>query len=226
MRHQWLVAGLFACGLASLVPFEGAANQRCRIFAATYQTVSRSAAFNSTITGSCRFDPARNETTCINDYRDSMGGTSRSTAVTAFAARADAIDEVRVVPPLRRSTGTVTTATGSNGTTTSTLTNTYDAQRRLVRETGNNYTTTYTAWDAAGRPTAATSTNNGQTLQMTMVYDDAARTLLLTTSGRGFSQACTSTFDVNGTNISNVCGSGATAVTATTTIQTTAQVCP
>lgn len=201
-----------------------ATTQSCRTFASAYTTVTTSVQFTSTIAGTCGFDTATNQATCVNRYTDTLGGSGTSTSVTSYLSRGDAVDEVAVIPPLRRSTGTTTTGTGSIAGT-SNLTNSYDGQRRLTREDGSGYVTTYTAWDASGRPTSATSVNAGQTLALAMTYNDTARSLVTMTTTGGGSQSCSSTFDATGTNVSNVCGSGATQVTATTTVQATQQVC-
>ena len=61
-------------------------------------------------------------------------------------------------------------------------------------------TTTYTAWDSAGRPTAATmSTSPRSVYDLTYTYDDQARTRTLRQLLNGeLVQEVTLTFDVNG----------------------------
>jgi hypothetical protein len=94
-------------------------------------------------------------------------------------------------------------------TVTATLVNTYDARRRLVKDVGSDgpgreATTTYTAWDAAGRPTAGATVSKGSRGTLAIAYDNAARTMTTTISGGGGRVTCTMTFDANGNQTANV----------------------
>ncbi len=136
-------------------------------------------------------------------------------------------DETKVNPPLRRSLRTDTTAEGSRGKSTTSLVNTYDGQNRLIQEVGTStpgttVTTTYTQWDAAGRPTAGRSVVKGGTASVvTTVYDDAARKLTTTLESGGQRMVCEKSFDVNGNEASSSClsplGGQASAFITTTT---------
>lgn len=76
-------------------------------------------------------------------------------------------------------------------------------------------TTTYTAWDSAGRPTAGSSSTGSQ---LAFTYDNATRTQVSTTVGSGVS--CSQVFDQNGNPTTGTCTNGATTTfTTSTTIQ-------
>lgn len=223
------VAVLLAC--AELVPSrlagQGAQGRgrsgACRTGLATYRIVTTAPAITSTADGSCTFDQAAVEGTCTNLYSDTTGRRFTSVSVTRHASRGDVVDEVSVNPPLNLALGTTTTVTGAGLNTTSTSALSYDSRRRLTGITaapqpgGQASTTVYTAWDAAGRPTAATLTAGRQVTAQTISYDDGARTQSMTTNG----VTCTQTFDGNGNPAVGRCG-GSTAVT---TVLTTQQIC-
>ena len=66
------------------------------------------------------------------------------------------------------------------GSLTSSLVNTFDRENRLVQETGESsaggtFTTTYTSWDEAGRPTAGKTVSRGNINALTLAYDSSAR---------------------------------------------------
>ena len=194
----------------------------CRTGLASYRIVTKATA-TSTVTGSCRFDAARVEGTCTNDYSDTTGRKFRSVSVTRHATIADVVDEVAVNPPLQRALGTTTTVTGAGADSISTSTLEYDAQKRLVsvvsesRPSGQRSTTTYTAWDAAGRPTMASVVSAGPATTQAISYDDARRTQSMTSGG----VMCTQTFDENGNPSAGSCGGA----TVSTTILTTQRIC-
>lgn len=105
-------------------------------------------------------------------------------------------------------------------------TNTHDGQRRLTGG-GTVDVTTYTAWDASGRPTAGTQTGVGHS---TALADDPRRWRPLLDEGsttNGAVVTATETYDADGilfrrtqhSSISNSTG------TRTTTIRSTAQAC-
>jgi len=177
----------------------------------------------STTNGTCVFNATSVEGTCTNQYSDNFGQNFTSVSVTRHASRGDVVDEVAVIPPLNRSLSTTTTITGSINSV-GTSTHTYDAQRRLVQTVSTttqsgqatNATTTYTAWDSAGRPTAGST---GGT-QLSFSYDNATRTQVSTTIGSGVS--CSQVFDSNGNPTTGTCTNGAT---TTFTTMTTVQVC-
>jgi YD repeat-containing protein len=107
------------------------------------------------------------------------------------------------------------------GGTTSTVSYNYDASGRLTSTVttalGVSSTTTYTAWDSSGRPTAGSFP--GTTIANS--YNDATRTWVQTlTPARGGASTTTTTFDANGNQVTVVNTSGN--VTSTTTFNTTA----
>lgn len=222
-------AVVFASGLhAQRGSTPQATGKGCRIYASAYetQTTASPITFSSTIKGTCEFNAATLKTTCVNNYSDSIGTVTTSTSVTTFKSAADAIDEIGVVPPRRRSLTTETTTTTKTSKAAHTLTNTYDAQNRLVKETAPNASVTYTAWDGSGRPTAATQVTGSVTSTLTYTYDDAARTQTIVTTSSIANGKCTSVFDANGNNISNVCTTPGGTTTAKTMISATKQLCP
>lgn len=196
----------------------------CRIGPATYRIVTTGGGVTSTTNGTCTFNNNTAEGTCTNQYSDSTGQTFTSVSTTRHSTRGDAVDEVSVIPPLQRSLGTTTTVTGGALNTTGASTHSYDAQRRLVSTvavttgSGQNATstTTYTAWDSAGRPTASTSSASSSTY----TYDNATRTQVSAAVGTGVS--CSQVFDANGNPTVGTCSNGAT---STFTMLTTLQVC-
>ncbi len=85
------------------------------------------------------------------------------------------------------------------------------------RPSGQRSTTTYTAWDAAGRPTMATVLAGRQSSTQSISYDDARRTQSMTSGG----VMCTQTFDENGNPTAGSCGGA----TVSTTVLTTQRIC-
>lgn len=195
----------------------------CRTGIETYRIVTRGAV-TSTVEGRCTFDEKAVEGTCTNDYSDSTGRRFRSVSVTRHASLGDVVDEVSVIPPLQRALGTATTLTGSGADTTSSATLEYDTQKRVASVTAETRPgaqrsiTTYTAWDAAGRPTAATVVAAGRTSTQRFSYDDARRTQTMDGSG---GVVCTQTFDQNGNPSVATCPGS----TSTTTVLTTQRIC-
>ena len=92
----------------------------------------------------------------------------------------------------------------------SSIANTYGAQKRLVREvgtgpTGVQSTTTYTTWDAKGRPTAGTTVRPGGKNNLTIAYNDTSRTQTTISASQGQAVNRTATFDVNGNTVATSC---------------------
>jgi hypothetical protein len=201
----------------------GGSTQSCRTGVSTYRIVTVGPSLTSTTNGSCTFNAATVEGTCTNNYSDTAGTVLTSVSVTRHTSRGDVVDEVSVIPPLNRALGTTTSVTGTTGNSTGTSTLSYDSQRRLVtiaavsQPGGTTSTTTYTAWDSAGRPTAGTQVSSGSTTAVTYAYNDSTRTQTIVSSG----QTCTQTFDQNGNPSVGICGGA----TATTTVLTTQQIC-
>ena len=114
---------------------------------------------------------------------------------------------------------------------TNSLVNTYDRQNRLVQEAGESssggiFTTTYTSWDEAGRPTAGKTVTKGNINSLTLSYDDAARTLTTTTDTGLQKLVCVLTFDANGNPAATSCkGPGGMTNGSTTTTTATEKIC-
>lgn len=200
-----------------------AAAPACRTGIGTYR-IENKGAVSSTVLGSCSFNAAAVEGTCTNEYSDSTGRKLRSVSVTRHATVADVVEEVSVNPPLQRALGTTTTLTGAGTETRNTSTLEYDAQKRLVsvtaesRPSGQRSITTYTAWDAEGRPTAATIVAGGQATTQAIGYDNVRRSQSMTQNG----VTCTQSFDQNGNPTVSSCDGGSS---ASTTILATQRIC-
>ena len=144
--------------------------------------------------------------------RTRLGATSFDLSYTdKYNSVADFIDEIRVVPPVAR-IQTQSRRYASGPAPNSEVTYEYDAARRQTRLStnmaGNLLLTTYSAWDASGRPTAATVSSRASTINLQYRYDDAARTM--TTTNPAGSQ--TETYDTDGNIIrsESTDGSGTT----------------
>jgi hypothetical protein len=227
--------------VASLRPFPSAERalgagapamvQDCRAIATAATTHSKGPGFTADTTTTCRYDKAANTSTCTNKYTDILGTSTTTVSVTTFSTLADAIDEIAVIPPRRRSLRTDTTAQGSRGETTSSLVNTYDRQNKLVQEVGESsaggtFTTTYTSWDEAGRPTAGKTVTRGSINSLTLAYHDASRTLTTTTDAGGQRLVCQLTFDAQGNPAATSCkGPGGMTNASTTTTTATEKIC-
>jgi hypothetical protein len=228
-----LATGLLAAAIAA--PAAHATRQKtpqeCRV-AATSSTTQTRAQNNvtSTTETTCRYDKGTNRSTCTNLYADSVGTKTKTVSVTTFASLADAIDEVKVIPPRRLSTKVETTGEGNRGASDAMLVYTYDAQRRLTKETATSknapaYTTTYTAWDKSGRPTLGSTTfAKAPTTALKIEYDG---NFVKTTTGVGSQWiACTLQFDVNGNPMATICKSPAgTTSESMTTLNTSERIC-
>ena len=200
----------------------------CRLFGTAYTTTSTGAGVTSTINGTCSFDRSTKQTTCTNRYADNLGASNTATVVTTYQSVEDLVDEVRVVPPLTLFTTLSSTVTGTTPSV-GTRNNTFDAQRRIVGETGttnsSSYSRTYTAWDSAGRPTAATNLSGGVAATQTYTYNDTTRALTQSVTILGATQTCTTTFDANGNPTGTVCPTAAATTTTVNTTTSTQSIC-
>jgi YD repeat-containing protein len=142
-----------------------------------------------------------------------------STVVFNYNSIADFVNEVGVVPP--RALVTQSTSTSGPGcgsaAITSTITYSYDAQRRLTQAVQGGQTITYTAWDSAGRPTAGNSTGG---MSISHVYVDAARTDTVTTISNSSTTTVRLTYDANGILLSEVYLTGPSHTVTWTTAST------
>lgn len=195
----------------------------CRTYptAANVTTVSGGTTMNALLAAS--FNSGTNTSTITTMFAN---GAPCTTSVFTYTSRNDFVDEVRTVPGISLQTATTTTNSGACGSGTSTVSYTYDAQRRLTSFTTNalgvSGTTTYTAWDSSGRPT--TGSFPGTTIAN--VYNDTARALVQTqTTAGGSVSTGTVAFDANGAQLTSVVVSGANTTTTTYTNTATAQVC-
>lgn len=218
-------AAVLVCCLAST---PASARQDCRLVPAASTTVTTFATGKSTAKTKCSYNKATNEATCTSEYSDTFGTSSVSTSVSTFKSLADFLAEVKVNPPLRRSTATATTTRGKTGLTKAGVAYSYDTRQRLTRETlAGGSTTTWTAWDASGRPTAgATLVKGGIRTTISVKYDDASRAFTRTEGAGAQSVTCTMRFDENGNPELAVCrGSGAISSRTATKTTATEKVC-
>lgn len=158
---------------------------------------------------------AGTEAVCTSSFTDSQQGAGTIIQTSRFASRNDIVDEAATNPPLSLSLGTTIVMSIQGFSLTTTATNTYDAQRRLTSTTVGpvpSVTTTFSAWDSSGRPTASS--------QGAISYDNANRSV---TRIMGLN-TCTVTHDANGIIIKEVC-TGTTASTTEVTVLTTQSVC-
>jgi YD repeat-containing protein len=192
----------------------------CRTFAssATASVSVNGAVFATGLTLTGTFNASNRQFTATVVY---PGGSVCTTAVFSYASVADFVDEVRVVPLLTLATQSTTTVGPACGSGTSTRLYSYDAQRRVTQFVQGGQTTTYSAWDAEGRPTTGAAANG--TLSNT--YDDATRTATLSTQAAGGTSSVRLTYDANGIELSELDTSGPVATTTTWTINATGQAC-
>jgi hypothetical protein len=203
----------------------------CRMIPAAMTSRATGAGMAQEASTTCRYDRAVNKVTCTSRVGGGRGSVQTTVSVTSYESLADVLDEVSVIPPRRRFVRTDTTTKMLQKTVTATLVNTYDARERLVKEVGSDgpgreSTTTYTAWDAAGRPTAGTSVSKGGRNTLAIAYDNGARTMTTTSTSRGGRVTCTMTFDANGNQAAGACtGVGGIKSGSTMTITATERVC-
>jgi hypothetical protein len=196
----------------------------CRTFPTTVTQVVTTGSSQTNIAGTCFFNQATNQLSC--SY--ASGATACYTQLQTFSSAADFVDEVAVVPPIKRLNSEVITNQSACGPPSRTTLFTYDGQRRLMRtvEQVTNGTNTYTAWDSSGRPTAGA--NPGPpAATYTYAYSDANRTETFTTAvTSGLNITTTTTYSADGivTNINNAIANGAT-TTYVITPAGTAKVC-
>lgn len=105
------------------------------------------------------------------------------------------------------------------------VTYTYDSDRRQTRlatALNNNLVVlTYRTWDAAGRPTSAASTGAPAAISFKYAYDDARRTMTMTTPA----SAEVDTYDADGNMIHEVETNGGARTTFDIRITKTEKVC-
>jgi hypothetical protein len=173
----------------------------------------------------CAHNTGTNDVVCHSNFVDSVGGPGEVTQTSRFASRSDIVDEGAANPPLSRSLGTTTVVSSGGFGITTTATNTYDDQKRL-RSTAIAAdlpqlasTTTFSAWDNAGRPTAG-MTSGAITFPVVYTYDNIMRTVIRNMGPN----ICTATHDANGIMIKEQC-TGTTPSTTIVTVSATAGIC-
>lgn len=198
----------------------GSTGQPCRTYptSATDVVTNPSAVppFTLTNTYTAVFNPSTNQITVTGNVKASTGCAGPFTAASTWGSLADFVAEVAVIPPLTRATRTERSANAC-GASATTTTLTYDGQNRLT-QLG---TTSYTAWDSSGRPTAGTQTGRAGPISWSFSYDNSTRIKTSTSILNGVPTAVSTTFDVNG-NVIGISGAGTTSVT---TVLSTATVC-
>ena len=212
-----LMVVLSSCSDSDDTPTEPGGTE-CRTYptAATDVTVNNVSTVRVTYSGT--FEPATSRTVYTVHYDDSAGPDFNYQQITEYRSTADFVDEVKSIPPR-----TLSLRSTASGGVAFSVNNSYDGQRRLTGFTrsaaGETITTTYTAWDNAGRPTAGAQSNAGT---ISISYNDSARSQTTVIFGLGSEVA---TFDRNGSPETLVHDTGVGPVTTTTTIASTANVC-
>lgn len=235
---QALVVGIVALGTAFVLSCSalagnnpgtsaGASGPGCRT-AATKQHSVQTFVNGPTLTTdtTCALQ-GETDIVCTGTFVDSVRGPGTTTQTSRFSARADIIAETAVNPPKTLGLGTTTVITASGTSFTTTATNSYDAQRRLVGTTvtnpmlGGKVIFKYSAWDSSDRPTAGTeSLGSGKPIAITLTYDDSAHTVIRNIPPN----ICKVTHDSNGIMIQEEC-TGTTPSTTKLTILETQQIC-
>jgi YD repeat-containing protein len=203
----------------------------CRNIPTSLTYVTMAQGFSTTLNQTCLFDRESFRGSCTNRYADSRGTSNlpATTVVATYPSIGTFIDEVRVVPPLFKALKATASGTGP-GVRNSETTFTYDSQGRLLKEvtTGSTATTTYTEWDAAGRPTKMQDIGPGFNNTRAVTYDGAQRTRTTRVIPQGQSQAVITTvetFNADGNPVRQVASGGPSASTTTITINTSERVC-
>ena len=173
---------------------------------------------------SCTFNQPVTQITCTSQYSDNRSTSSTSTSTSTYKSIADVIDEIAVIPPLNYVLTTAATQTGSRGNSSGSVTNSFDGNRRMIKtvntSASGDSTTTYTSWDAAGRPTAAADVGKGFSNTRAISYDDVARTR--TTIVNGGPLRTVETFDADGNQIEALTISGGSTLASKTAIAVSA----
>lgn len=196
----------------------------CRNVASAYVTNDTAPGFSNITTTTCNFNGTTRQFSCTFTYSNSTGASGSGSSVTTYTSVADFVDEVAVIAPRTYALSTSSVQSGTSGPSGSGTAQTFDANRRLTQVIGTSaagvYTTTYTAWEASGRPTNGTDVGPGFNNTLVVSYDNVQRTR--TTSVNGGLVTTTETFDANGNLIRHATAGGNTAVV---TINQTQQVC-
>lgn len=230
-----LLLVLTACGKSTNDDDEGggplgpSGSGTCRNLASQFTAAATTtgSSFSSTTTSTCTFSESTRQVQCTHVYSDNFGTSSTTTGSAVYLSAADLVDEVAVIPPRTYATSGVATQTGTAGTNASGVAYTFDGNRRVVRAVNTSpagvSTTTYTAWDASGRPTVGTDVGPGFNNTLAISYDAGSRTR--TTSINGGAVTTTETFDANGNLIRQVSSGGGSTTTSNITVGATQRIC-
>lgn len=198
----------------------------CRELASDYTAQATSGPFSATTISTCAFNATTRQVSCTHRYTDSLGSSTTTNGIAQYNSVADLVDEVAVIPPRTYVVSASAVQTGS-ASGTSSAAHTFDGSRRLVSASNvsaaGTGTTTYTAWDASGRPTAGNDVGTGYSNALTITYDNTARTR--TTSYNGGLVTTIEAFDANGNPVNHVSAGGASVSTTTFTTRATQRVC-
>ena len=220
------VATAASCASESDSP-AGPSGQTCRAYMATGTEATVAGTTTVTVNVTCSFSTQTNMLTCT--YTSPTAGLCQ-TEINAYPSAVAFVDEVSVSPPLVRRTTDITTNSSVCGAPSVTTTYSYDAQNHLLtaRDAATGSTTTYSAWDAAGRPLAGTNAGP-PSANYTLVHNASTRqTVTTSTVSNGVVITTTQTYDTNGTQTGSnvtVTGVAGSNVTTSTTVLTTAQTC-
>jgi YD repeat-containing protein len=183
----------------------------CRNYGTSY---TKTYTFRPAESGTCSFNSMSNVFSCTSSCWPS---------VARYASLADFVDESQTMGRILRQGFESTDNCGGNGHTS--LTYSYDSQKRVITYGSPGIQFTVTTWDGRGRPVRAVSTLLG--LTETTVYDDAARTVTTsdTSSSLGPLSVETLTYDSDGNLVRDEGSGGGTATVESTTVLSTATVC-
>lgn len=206
---------------------------RCRTYATAFTSivtlVSDSFSSTSTESESCQFDTATRILRCTVAL--SGGGCSTSIRSQTYATVADFVEEAEAVGRTRYSTWE-NISSGNCTASTSSRSFTYGPDKRPVRSVTENagfrIDTTFTAWDALGRPTEASSISTGTSncsRTESITYDDTARTETGRLNGCGSSSVGVAAYDAAGNPVNYVFTGGSTTFSRTSIVTATAAVC-
>ena len=174
----------------------------CRVYPSSIVQTSISPGTRIVQTTRGRFDPATLEMRLDVRYESTPGTGVNYRKTIRYASIEDFVNETELAnPPLN-----LWLEAQLSGGVIMTVTNTFDTRHRLVRTvtrqpTGTD-TTTHTAWDTLGRPTASrTERDYSLVSTFAFAYDDSRRTMTQTVKTDPLTSIVVTEFDVNGYGI-------------------------
>lgn len=229
-KGRVLLAALLLCGASAHVVAAPARPRSpdCRVLMTAYTMTTTAASFKATSAATCSFDKGKATASCTIEQRDSTGRTWTSTTETRYRSLDDLIDEAQVVPTLTKWLSSAGTQRAGGATTSGSQVNTYDARGRLLRTDSNPgqpsaSKTTFSEWDAAGRPLVARDTGKGFDNRRDIAYDDQVRTR--TTRVNGGVVVTVETFDADGNPARQTARGGNSENTSTFEATATQRIC-